>query len=843
MKRFMIARCLLIVLSLVILIPAFSYAHDVTKKTLLSVGPLQKISNYFSTQILTYSDGTSVSRDLINGPPKPPPGYELERAEVALPEPDPEAGTNTLTVPTYKWVFGCSAVSGSMIAAYYDRNGFPDMYTGPTGGGEMPLTEDASWGTWTDSEPKTYPNNPLIASHNGLDGRATKGSIDDYWAKYGSSASDPYITGAWTQHTWEDAIGDYMKTSQSAYSNTDGSTSFYNYTGSPSQLTCADMVTYAVDTLDGTYGRKLFYEAKGYTVTDCYNQNTDNQYAGGFSFVQYKAEIDAGRPVLLNLDGHSIVGVGYDDASNTVYIHDTWDHLNHTMTWGGSYSNMVLLSVSIVNLEEPTPGMPTISLLSPSTGAVGTSVTIAGTHFGATQDSSTVTFNGLSASITAWSDTLIACTVPEDATTGPVVVTTSLGSSAGRTFTVKQPIISSLSPTIGTVGTPVSISGSYFGATRGSSTVTFNGVEASINTWSNTLITCTVPVGATTGPVIVTTSGGSFIGETFTVKPPAITSLSPTIGTVGTSVSISGSYFGATRGTSTVTFNGAEASITTWSDTRITCTVPVGATTGPVKVTTGAGNTNTKLFTVKPPSIGALSPASGAIGAPVTISGTYFGPVQGSSKVTFNDVEASITTWSNTRITCTVPVGATTGPVKVTTPAGSSIGKTFTVKPPTIGALSPASGAIGAPVTISGTYFGPLQGSSKVTFNDVEASITTWSNTRITCTVPAGATTGPMVVTTPAGGSIAKTFTVKPPTIGTLSPASGAIGAPVTISGTYFGPPQGSSKVTFNDVEASITTWSNTRITCTVPVGATTGPVKVTTPAGSSAGKTFTVKP
>ena len=38
---------------------------------------------------------------------------------------------------------------------------------------------------------------------------------------------DPYIAGGWTQHTLGDAIGDYMKTSQSAYGNVDGSTAFY----------------------------------------------------------------------------------------------------------------------------------------------------------------------------------------------------------------------------------------------------------------------------------------------------------------------------------------------------------------------------------------------------------------------------------------------------------------------------------------------------------------------------------------------------------------------------------------------------------------------------------------
>src|SRR5512136_3386749 len=99
-----------------------------------------------------------------------------------------------------------------------------------------------------------------------------------------------------------------MKTSQSAYGNTDGGTSFYGY-NSATKLTCSSMGSIAQR--DGTYGRKLFYEARGYTVTDCFNQATDNRYTGGFSLANYKAEIDAGRPVVLNLAGHTIVGMGY----------------------------------------------------------------------------------------------------------------------------------------------------------------------------------------------------------------------------------------------------------------------------------------------------------------------------------------------------------------------------------------------------------------------------------------------------------------------------------------------------------------------------------------------------
>jgi hypothetical protein len=333
-----------------------------------------KPNKYYTVNTLRLSDGTVIEENIINGPPVPPPGFEVERQAVSLPEPDRAAGTNTLIVPAFNWVFGCSAVSGAMVAGYYDRSGFSNMYTGPTNGGVMPL-DNSSWGTWSDGH-DTYPNCPLIASHNGVDGRATKGSIDDYWVQYGSSAQDPYITGSWSQHTWGDAIGDYMKTSQSAFGNTDGSTSFYNWTSSASQLTCAQMEGYGINTLDGTYGRKLFYEARGYTVTDCYSQKTDNTITGGFSFAQFKAEIDAGRPVMLNLEGHTIVGVGYDDTSNTVIIHDTWDYNNHTFTWGpgASYAGMGLLSVSIVNIfGDFTP--PTVTATTPTNGATEVVVT------------------------------------------------------------------------------------------------------------------------------------------------------------------------------------------------------------------------------------------------------------------------------------------------------------------------------------------------------------------------------------------------------------------------------------------------------------------------------------
>jgi hypothetical protein len=310
-------------------------------------------------------DGWGECEDLGNGLEKctissPPAsmiqGLDLDRPLAGEPVPDIAGVSAQLQVPGYDWYMGCSATSGAMIAGYLDRLGYGNFYTGPTDAGVMPTT-NSSWATFTDVNSDIYRVCPLTGSRNGWDGRVTRGSSDDYWIQYNSAADDPWITNGWVEHSWGDAIGDYMKTSQSSYGNVDGSTTFVTWAGDPGPMTCADMMTYSVHTIDGTYGRKLFYEARGYTVTDCYARKTDNTIGGGFSFADYKAEIDAGWPVMINLDGHTVVGLGYDTAGSTVIIHDTWDYYTHTMTWGSTYAGMPMQSVSVVHIAPiPAPG-------------------------------------------------------------------------------------------------------------------------------------------------------------------------------------------------------------------------------------------------------------------------------------------------------------------------------------------------------------------------------------------------------------------------------------------------------------------------------------------------------
>ncbi len=84
-----------------------------------------------------------------------------------------------------------------------------------------------------------------------------------------------------------------------------------------------------------------------------------------------------------------------------------------------------------------------------------------------------------------------------------------------------------------------------------------------------------------------------------------------------------------------------------------------------------------------PPHIDSLTPTQGPIGTLVTIRGTNFGTQVAGCHVRFNGTEASPILWlTTTTITVQVPDAATTGPVTVTTPAGTSNGVEFTVSNP-----------------------------------------------------------------------------------------------------------------------------------------------------------------
>ena len=179
-------------------------------------------------------------------------------------------------------------------------------------------------------------------------------------------------------------------------------------------------------------------------------------------------------------------------------------------------------------LAGPLARAQTITGFTPASGPVGTSVTVTGTGLsGATAAFVNGTAGTITGTPTAGSLTF---TVGAGSTSGPVSVNTPGGTAtSGSSFTVvPPPFISSFSPTSGPVGTRVTVTGTDL---NGATAVRVNGTAGTlVGTPSATSLTFRVNAGSTSGPISVTTAGGSGTSSaSFTVVPLlAVTALSPT---------------------------------------------------------------------------------------------------------------------------------------------------------------------------------------------------------------------------------------------------------------------------------------------------------------------------
>jgi uncharacterized repeat protein (TIGR03803 family) len=189
------------------------------------------------------------------------------------------------------------------------------------------------------------------------------------------------------------------------------------------------------------------------------------------------------------------------------------------------------------------------------------------------------------------------------------------------------------------------------------------------------------PMQHTNGKIYgVATRGGSAQGGvlySFDNNLPPFVSLMTISGTAGQTVEILGNGLTGTTG---VNFGTASATFNVVSDTYMTATIPANGTSGFVTVTTPSDTlTSNRAFKLTP-YVSGISPTSGPVGTPVTITGTGF---TGATKVTFGGVKATgYSVSAGTTITVTVPTGAVTGKIAVTTPGGTASSKiAFTVTP------------------------------------------------------------------------------------------------------------------------------------------------------------------
>ncbi|MGH7855395.1 MAG: IPT/TIG domain-containing protein, partial [Candidatus Binatia bacterium] len=147
--------------------------------------------------------------------------------------------------------------------------------------------------------------------------------------------------------------------------------------------------------------------------------------------------------------------------------------------------------------------------------------------------------------------------------------------------------------------------------------------------------------------------------------------------------------------------------------------------------------------------------------------GTGFSTTPSQNNMEFNGVAATIASSTETRIVTTVPSGATTGAIGVTTPLGSALSAVpFTVestKAPTVTSFTPTIGLVGTPVTISRTNFDQTPNKNDARINIARGSVSSSSTTSIFTSVPTGTGSGRISVTTAFGKGISKRHCFIPP--------------------------------------------------------------------------------
>ena len=372
-------------------------------------------------------------------------------------------------------------------------------------------------------------------------------------------------------------------------------------------------------------------------------------------------------------------------------------------------------------------------------GAVGNYISIRGSGFGATPGR--VIFLGQEGATddkaaqqapcaSAWSDAQAVVVVPEGAALGPIrIETASTPSRADQTDdavgtaiehfrpnATARPGICALTPSSGTIGAAVAVSGVQFGAARGADDAVLFGdlPSGSPSAWGATSVSTTVPNIAEGAVGVRVRAGGWFSNEVaFTreaaPRTPRIQEIVPNRGGPGQYATIRGEHFGSAVGKVTFTRGGDTYEVVPrfpdlcrqewWRDDEITVRIPAnagewGPPTPPsefnaigsydvrVNVPQEGGSaraSNAVSFAVTAdqpsPGICALVPSSGPVRTLVSIIGERFGGAEGVIRffdgIAVGDADRSEFRWRDGEVSgILVPQTARTGPVRLW-PAGA----------------------------------------------------------------------------------------------------------------------------------------------------------------------------
>lgn len=228
------------------------------------------------------------------------------------------------------------------------------------------------------------------------------------------------------------------------------------------------------------------------------------------------------------LIGISLAGTLLQGQSSPVmYVYDEIGRLVGVINPAGDAATYTYDAVgNLLSIARHTAGTVSIMDFAPNSGPVGMTVTIHGIGFSATPSSNTVTFNGVAATVVTATTIKLTVTVPTGATTGTIAVTSPSGSATSATsFTVaasSAPTITSFTPSIATIGTTLTISGTNFDAAilANNRSQVNQTLTAALSGTTTTSLLAKVPVATASGPLKLTTMFGTVVSAADLFIPP-----------------------------------------------------------------------------------------------------------------------------------------------------------------------------------------------------------------------------------------------------------------------------------------------------------------------------------
>jgi hypothetical protein len=407
----------------------------------------------------------------------------------------------------------------------------------------------------------------------------------------------------------------------------------------------------------------------------------------------------------------------------------------------GSHSVSITGSKTGTNIIESFTTTPAISL-SEKSGAPGATITVTGAGFAEDETGISITFdnNIVTSDITAdangeWSEDF---TVPSGASGSHAVGAYGEDTEANDVPTVSFAIGAGikLNKTTGTPGATITVTGSGFGKTETGICITFDGevVPSTIQPtnasggWSGTF---TVPAAAA-GPHSIGAYGNKSTAEnvaTITFNITGVITLNKTTGAPGTSITVTGSGFGANETGISITFDGetitSDISANSSGGWSGNFTVPAAAAGSHTIAAHGATSTAVSASLTVAATI-SLGTATGAPGSTITVTGSGFGADETGISLTLDGKASIVTgitadasgTWTRNMLIPSLAFGSHTisasGSVTQASAANLvSINITASV------VLKPTTGNIGSTVIVSGSGFA-ANSDIRISYDSVE---------------------------------------------------------------------------------------------------------------------------